>query len=161
MFGLKRRQPSLQVDVRWIESHDFQEVLAIGRRSLPKPRPEPWSKSCLTRVLECEAGTTGIVAEVNGQVAGFAIFKRPPTPRGIVAAMHIRHLAVSEQFRRRGIGRKLIASIDNRAGVIALVHERNLAAQCFFRSLGFRAASTLRSYFKDGQDGYLFIWRNA
>jgi len=152
MFGLKRRQSSLAVDVRWIEPRDIAAVLAIERSCFLYP----WKKRDLNRVLG-KKGNAGVVAEVRDAVKAFIIVRRPYSRRGI-APMEILNLAVDEQFRRRGIGRKLVQSIDNRAGIVAEVGELNLDAQLFFRSLGFRATGIIPQPFDDCQDGYRFVY---
>jgi len=110
----------------------------------------------LVRVLG-RKGNAGVVAEVRHAVEAFIIFRRPYSRRGI-APMEILNLAVARHLRRRGIGRKLVQSIDNRAGIVAVVGEQNLEAQLFFRALGFCATGIIPRHFEHGQDGYRFVY---
>src|SRR5207248_7607413 len=80
--------------------------------------------------------------------------------------LHILNFAVHEQFRRRGVGaqmtKKLISKLshDRRSRIMLEIRETNLAAQLFFRSVGFRAVSVLRKFYEDTpEDAYLMQYR--
>ena len=69
-------------------------------------------------------------------------------------------------FRRRGVGsqmaKKLITKLshDRRSRIMLEIRETNLAAQLFFRTLGFRAVSVLRQFYEDTpEDAYLMQFR--
>jgi ribosomal-protein-alanine N-acetyltransferase len=72
------------------------------------------------------------------------------------------NLAVARSHRRLGVGaqmmRKLTAKLapERRTRIVLEVRETNLAAQLFFRSLGFLAVSVLRDFYQDSaEDAYL------
>ena len=57
---------------------------------------------------------------------------------------------------------KLVSKLSNqrRTRILLEVRERNLPAQVFFRSLGFRAISVLRDFYEDTiEDAYLMEYR--
>jgi ribosomal-protein-alanine N-acetyltransferase len=72
------------------------------------------------------------------------------------------NFAVLRSHRRLGIGtqmmEKLIGKLtpDRRGRIQLEVRETNLAAQLFFRSLGFRATTVLKDFYQDStEDAYL------
>jgi ribosomal-protein-alanine N-acetyltransferase len=95
----------------------------------------------------------GLVAEVNGALAGFAIGHRTGG-RG-----HVVTLDVAGGRRRQGVGRELMRRLVDRlesagARLIRLeVDLRNGGAIRFYERLGFRETRTLRDYYGDGLDG--------
>ncbi|MBX3442218.1 MAG: GNAT family N-acetyltransferase [Planctomyces sp.] len=78
----------------------------------------------------------GIIAEIGGRPAGYLLFRREP---GFV---YVRHLFVDREFRRRGIGRKLLRWLER--SVLAEPRElrvdallKNEAGLAFWRAVGF------------------------
>ncbi|MCL2170630.1 MAG: GNAT family N-acetyltransferase [Defluviitaleaceae bacterium] len=75
------------------------------------------------------------------------------------------HLVVWGRFRRRGIGRKLLAELLRIADGLGLKHAKletrigNDAALALYRSLGFGTIHELDEYYNDGEDAYL-MWRS-
>ena len=72
------------------------------------------------------------------------------------------NFAVRRSHRRLGIGTqmmdKLVAKLspERRDKIVLEVRERNLPAQLFFRSLGYRAISVLKDFYQDTtEDAYL------
>jgi ribosomal protein S18 acetylase RimI-like enzyme len=74
-------------------------------------------------------------------------------------------LAVDPRYRRRGVGRALLSRIlgslnpMNRRAIAFRVHERQLAAQVFFRSHGFLMTQINKDAYPDGQSQYFFTCR--
>jgi [ribosomal protein S18]-alanine N-acetyltransferase len=95
----------------------------------------------------------GVVAEVDGGLAGFAIGHRTGG-RG-----HVVTLDVAGRYRRRGVGRVLLRELVERleragARTIRLeVDLRNEGAIRFYERLGFRETRRLRGYYGDRLDG--------
>jgi ribosomal-protein-alanine N-acetyltransferase len=95
----------------------------------------------------------GLVAEVDGALAGFAIGHRTGG-RG-----HVVTLDVAGGRRRQGVGRELMRQLVERlesagARLIRLeVDLRNAGAIRFYERLGFLETRTLRDYYGDGLDG--------
>ena len=145
----------LRVHIRWMIHRDMPEVLDIELESFEFPWFEEDFICCL-RQRNC----IGMVAEHGEQVVGFMIYELHKT------RLQILNFAVADSLRHRGIGRQmaheLISKLSSgRHTRIALeVRETNLPAQMFFKSLGFRATSVLRSYYEDPpEDAYAFVFR--
>jgi ribosomal-protein-alanine N-acetyltransferase len=96
-----------------------------------------------------------MVAELDGEVVGYIVYEMGR------ADFHVMNLAVRPDVRRRGVGQQLIAKIISklrpcqRTEVRLEVRETNLAAQLFFRRLGFQAVRVLKDFYEDTvEDAY-------
>ena len=80
----------------------------------------------------------GYVAHIRNCVAGFIVYDNRNMDVAVVLA-----LAVRKSGRREGIGRQLLDRVVRlpRKEIIINVDERNLDAQLFLRSQGFRAVA--------------------
>ena len=148
-------QKKLRVHIRWMIRRDMAEVLDIERESFEFP----WYEEDFIRCLR-QRNCIGMVAEHGERVVGFMIYELHKT------RLHILNFAVAEEFRGRDVGRqmadKLISKLSSqrRTRITLEVRETNLPAQLFFKQLGFRATSVLRSYYDDSpEDAYLMQYR--
>ena len=148
-------QKKMSVHIRWMIRRDMAEVLDIERESFEFP----WYEEDFIRCLR-QRNCIGMVAEHGERVVGFMIYELHKT------RLHILNFAVAEAFRRCDVGRqmadKLISKLSSqrRTRITLEVRETNLPAQLFFKQLGFRATSVLRSYYDDSpEDAYLMQYR--
>jgi ribosomal-protein-alanine N-acetyltransferase len=83
-----------------------------------------------------------VVAEVNGEVAGFAVW------RGVgEGEWELLNLAVDPGVRRRGVGRALVDALP--VGRVFLeVRESNAAALQLYESSGFTVCGRRRRYYR-------------
>ncbi|RLS33348.1 MAG: ribosomal-protein-alanine N-acetyltransferase [Planctomycetota bacterium] len=130
---------------------DMPEVLGIEQEAFEFP----WLDEDFTRCLR-QRNCIGMVAEVGDSVVAFMIYELHRT------RLHVLNFAVRRSHRRLGIGsqmmEKLFAklSAERRDRILLEVRERNLPAQVFFRSLGYRAISVLKDFYEDTtEDAYL------
>lgn len=140
--------------IRWMLKEDLPNVLRIEQESFEFP----WTKSdflSCTHQPQCIA----VVAEVNGHVVGYMIYEMAQRH------FHLLTLAVDPAWRRRGIGRALVERLINKLSphrrhqIVLEVRETNLAAQLFFRNLGFRACEILHDFYSDTvEDAYLMVY---
>ncbi len=149
-------QQRMRVHIRWMIRRDMAEVLDIERESFEFP----WYEEDFIRCLR-QRNCIGMVAEHGERVVGFMIYELHKT------RLHILNFAVADSFRHRDVGRqmaeKLISKLSSqrRTRISLEVRETNLAAQLFFKQLGFRATSVLRSYYEDSpEDAYLMQFRH-
>lgn len=143
------------VHIRWMIRRDMVEVLDIENQSFEFP----WSEDDFIRCLR-QRNCIGMVAEHDEQVVGFMIYELHRN------RLHILNFAVSDDFRRRGVGQQMIdklvgkLSSQRRNRIHLEVRETNLDAQLFFRELGFRAISLMRGFYDDTtEDAYLMQYR--
>jgi len=141
----------LGIHVRWMIRRDMSEVIGIEQEAFEFP----WSEEDFTRCLR-QRNCIGMVAELADSVVAFMIYELHRS------RLHMLNFAVTRSHRRLGVGTqmmdKLVAKLTpDRRGRIALeVRETNLPAQLFFRSLGFRATSVLKDFYRDStEDAYL------
>ncbi len=146
----------VRVHIRWMIRRDMPEVLDIEQSSFEFP----WFEEDFIRCLR-QRNCIGMVAEHGERVVGFMIYELHKT------RLHILNFAVSENSRHRSIGHqmaeKLISKLSSqrRTRVSLEVRETNLQAQLFFKSVGFRATSVLRSFYEDSpEDAYLMQFRH-
>lgn len=82
----------------------------------------------------------------NERLVGFAAVRRDG---------YILFLAVSEQYRGQGFGKRLVANVAEEHGAVTC-HARttNREALDFYRSLGFRVKRRIDNYYEDGGDAF-------
>jgi ribosomal-protein-alanine N-acetyltransferase len=139
------------VHVRWMIRRDMLEVLAIEQEAFEFP----WSEDDFARCLR-QRNCIGMVAEMSDSIVAFSVYELHRT------RLHVLNFAVLRSHRRLGVGAQMMAKLtaklapDRRNRIVLEVRETNLAAQLFFRSLGFRAVSVLRDFYQDtAEDAYL------
>ena len=146
---------ALGVHIRWMIRRDMPEVLAIEADSFEFP----WSEEDFIRCLR-QRNCIGMVAEHQDRVVGFMIYELHKNK------LHILNFCVHPDYRRQDVGsqmcRKLISKLSSqrRSRIRLEVRETNLAAQLFFRDLGFKALNVLRDFYEDTvEDAYLMQYR--
>ncbi len=139
------------VHIRWMIRRDMPEVLQTEKSSFEYP----WSEEDFLRCLR-QRNCIGMVAEQNERVVGFMIYELHKDQ------LHVLNFAVAPQLRRREVGsqmvEKLVSKLSDRRRrrIVLEVRETNLAAQMFFKNLGFRAVSLLRDFYEDTvEDAYV------
>ncbi len=149
------QKQEVRVHVRWMIRRDMPEVLAIESENFEFP----WLEDDFIRCLR-QRNCIGMVAEFDDRIVGFMIYELNKN------RIRVLNFAVSAEHQRRGIGTQMIAKLiaklspQRRSRVVLEVRETNLAAQVFFRSVGFRAVSVLRGYYEDTpEDAYLMQFR--
>lgn len=144
----------IEVHVRWLIRRDMPEVLDIESTSFEFP----WSQEDFISCLQ-QRNCIGMVAELDGEVVGYIVYEMGRSD------FHVLNLAVRPDVRRRGVGQQMIAKIvsklrqGQRTEVRLEVRETNLAAQLFFRRLGFQAVSVLKDFYEDTvEDAYSMMY---
>ena len=105
-----------------------------------------------------------IVAEVNNRVVGYVIYRIEKV--GVLGRSlqgHIVSIAVHPNWRRRGIGERLMREAIIRCKllgcrrVVLEVRVSNKPAIRLYEKLGFRREKILRSYYSDGEDAWFYV----
>lgn len=105
-----------------------------------------WDPTRVSRALR-QRETCVIVAEIGDQIEGFAIAEFGDT------RLHLSLLAVNATHQRSGIGRALVAWLEQSArtaGVVEIVLElraNNPGAKYFYEALGFEFARAVPGYY--------------
>jgi ribosomal-protein-alanine N-acetyltransferase len=115
----------------------------------------PWSERFFRQEMQAECGRS-ILAEIDGRVAGYILFWLLP------GTIDIHNVAVRSDFRRRGLGRRLLEQVvleaRGRASsrITLEVRKSNLSAQKLYESMGFTVTGVRKGYYSDdGEDAFL------
>ncbi len=159
--GLKKKRPIFFCDreatapsvdglrLRWLCRRDFDALLALEREAFEFP----WTRDEFERCVRTR-NFGGLVVERDGEPVGYLCFEARRR------SIRLLSCAVAKTERRRGVGtlltRALIGRLDERRSeLVCVVRERNLTAQLFLRSLGFRAVAVRRGYYlQTNEDAY-------
>jgi ribosomal-protein-alanine N-acetyltransferase len=151
----KELSQQVQVHIRWMIRRDMPSVLEIENAGFEFP----WSEDDFIRCLR-QRNCIGMVADCGDDVVGFMIYELHKT------RLHVLNFAVAKSYRRQGVGRQMMQKLvgklspQRRGRILLEVRETNLAAQLFFRELGFRAVSVLRGFYDDSpEDAYVMQYR--
>lgn len=138
--------------IRDMVMNDLAEVLSIERASFEFA----WDEDDFVCHSSDAGAAPPLVMQRGGRIVGYIVYLAFPS------CIEIMNLAVAPEHRLGGVGRALVRKVisklyrPRRERIVLEVRETNLAAQLFFRSLGFRAISVLReSYIYTDEDAYL------
>ncbi len=152
---------SVDVVIREAREDDVDDVIALNIECLPEHYPlsfwlehlRKWSKVFL-------------IAEVARRIVGYVMCRIETGTSNILGVKatlgHIVSIAVSKEYRRRGIALKLmqtaLANMKKFYGVNEAyleVRVSNEPAIKLYRKLGFEIIKRLDDYYLDGEDAYL------
>ncbi len=136
------------VAIRTATWRDLRSVAELERQCFGRDS-WPWLELLAALTFP---GTVRLKAELDGRPIGFAIGdRRSGKELGWVAS-----LGVHPRYRRRGIGRLLLAAceraLDTRRVRLTL-RSTNTAALALYRSAGYEQVDVWRRYYRDGEDG--------
>lgn len=151
---------SFDVSLRWFQTRDLPRILEIERQAFE----DPWSEEDFDRLLwqSRSEHLCRVAVQDDGRLVGYIVYQLHRR------WMQILSMVVATDWRRQGIGGLLVRELTGklvpgrRDRVECGVCETNLAAQVFFRSLGFRAVSILRDFYEFcdcNQDAYRMCYR--
>jgi ribosomal-protein-alanine N-acetyltransferase len=140
------------IHIRWMIRRDMADVLNIEQETFEFS----WSEEDFIRSLR-QRNCIGMVADCEDKVVGFTIYELHKNK------LRVLNFAVDPYCRRRGVGSRLISKLTDkltpqrRNKVVLEVREKNLDAQLFLRSQGFKAVSVLHDFYDDtDEDAYVF-----
>ena len=140
--------------IRRMRLKDLDGVAALEEATFARP----WSRESFRQELTRNVAARYLVAEEDGRVIGYA------GAWIILDESHITNIAVAENARGRGIGRKLteelLQVLSNLGASYATLEVRvsNLRAQNLYKSLGFISVGKRKRYYEDNnEDAYLMV----
>lgn len=148
--------------IREFKPEDLDVVVNINKICLPENYPPSF-------FLEhyYENPKIFLVAEINGKVVGYNMCRLELGLSNIgeklVRKGHVISIAVMAEFRRMGIGSKLLEEALKRlkgcgaSEVYLEVRITNYPAIALYRKMGFRVIKIIEGYYRDGESAYLMV----
>ena len=140
--------------IRFMRLKDVEAVAVIEEASFARP----WSRESFRQELTRNAVARYLVAEENGEIIGYA------GAWVILDESHITNIAVREDARGKGLGKRLTAELlqilSNLGACYATLEVRvsNLRAQNLYKGLGFISVGKRKRYYEDNnEDAYLMV----
>ena len=139
--------------IRKMMLEDIPAVVELDRISFTLPWPE---RSFRFEVTNNPAARCW-VAEIDGRVVGMLVGWM------LVDEIHIATIAIHPDFRRQGIGRKLLSHTLRRAleegaqSSFLEVRESNLGAQEMYRQFGYEPTGRRTRYYKDNDEDAILM----
>ena len=139
--------------IRRMTLNDLDAVAAIEAATFPTP----WSRDSFRQELERNVAAQYLVAEMDGQVIGYA------GAWIILDESHITNIAIEESRRGLGYGRALTTALmqylSNLGAAYATLEVRrsNLRAQNLYKSLGFVELGVRKRYYEDNREDALIM----
>jgi ribosomal-protein-alanine N-acetyltransferase len=147
---------SLPAQLRRARPTDIPEIMAIERECFV----EPWEEEVFVQTLEWTPSYF-FVALAGGKIRAFVVGCLENTGSAIYG--HISNLGVTGPYRKRGLGRLLVARLERQfvlegaEGVLLEVRVSNGEAQEFYQRLGYQEAFLLSGYYSNGEDALVMM----
>jgi [ribosomal protein S18]-alanine N-acetyltransferase len=147
----------MKTGIRCMDVNDIDMVLAVERQAFSVP----WSRAAFETELAENELAHYLVAEVDGRVVGYCGMWI------ILDEAHLTNVAVLTGHRGKGIGQCLLTTLMEYGKVRGAtcmtleVRRSNVAAQRFYRRLGFIERGLRRQYYTDTQEDALIMWRDS
>jgi [ribosomal protein S18]-alanine N-acetyltransferase len=139
--------------IRKMTLEDVPSVIELDHKSFSLPWPERSFRFELT----ANPASRCWVAEVEGRIVGIIVVWL------VVDEAHVATIATHPDFRRQGIGTKLLSHalrqlIDEGAHSSFLeVRENNFGAQEMYRKFGYEATGRRRRYYRDNDEDAILM----
>ena len=144
------------IEIVGMELEHVDEVMIVENLSFSIP----WSKEAFIQEVTANKFAVYVVALINGSVVGYAGMWK------VCDEGHITNVAVHPEFRKSGIGSKLIEGLIEAAieeGVKSLtleVRKGNLPAQALYKKYGFESAGIRKGYYADNGEDAIIMWKH-
>ena len=140
--------------IRRMQYRDVKQVAALEAATFPRP----WSEDSFRREVEENKVARYLVLERDGRILGYA------GAWVVLDECHITNIAVAEETRGQGYGRRLMESLMQYVSSLGAawadleVRVSNIRAQNLYQSLGFISIGKRKRYYEDnGEDAYLMV----
>ena len=131
---------------------NLEEILEIERNAFEKK--EVFPKEYLLEIFK-KWPEGFLVAKINKEIIGYTIGQKNENSGLIIS------IAVKKEWRRKGIGRKLIEKLlenfkkEGIRNIFLHVREENKEAINFYQALGFKIIELIGNYYSNGENAYL------
>lgn len=144
---------STGIVIRPMEIDDLKKVLEIEKQSFPVP----WTYNMFCYELTRNRYARYFVLEKDREIIGYLGLWH----KG--ASLHITNIAITEKFRMKGYGRKLLKFVEKIAAThkirkISLeVGSSNRIAQDMYRKYGYKMIRVLKNYYQEEKEDALIM----
>ena len=142
MASVKQEHEFPAFEIRPMNELDVPVVVAIERSSYQFPWSEGIFRDCLRVGYVCR------LVEIGSDIAGYGIMSIG------AGEAHILNVCVRDDFRGRGVARRLMAYLIDRAGIAGMheafleVRPSNTVAARLYYSMGFEQVGVRRGYYQ-------------
>lgn len=142
----------MDININPISLDKIKELLILENICFPVP----WQEKDFRRLIK-DKRNISLAAEIDDKIVGYVIFEIVGLNCNLAA------VAVSPNMRRKKIGSTLVRQVlttmtEVFEKISVMASEKNLDAQLFFRSLGFKAVQVSKDFYGKGHDGYSFVY---
>lgn len=146
----------MTITIRMMEETDLDRIMQVEKSCFTTP----WSRDSFLLEITKNQLAKYLVAEVDGIIAGYG---------GIWLILdegHITNIAVDEEYRRLGLGKKLLEELimlckRYEIGSMTLeVREDNDPAIALYKSYGFIESGRRANYYQDVGKDAILMWKN-
>jgi ribosomal-protein-alanine N-acetyltransferase len=143
----------MNLTIRKMTLEDMPSIIDLDQKSFSLPWPERSFRFELT----ANSASRCWVAELDGKIVGMIVVWL------IVDEAHVATIATHPDFRRRGIGTKLLSHalrlmMDEGASSSFLeVRESNFSAQEMYRKFGYEVSGRRPRYYKDNNEDAILM----
>ena len=143
--------------VRQAEEKDIKNIAELDKRCFKMP----WSEDSFRYEIKSNDLALYIVAEIETEIVGYAGMWL------IVDEGHITNVAVSPDYRKKGIGEALVSvilDVSEREGISRQtleVRESNEPALCLYKKFGFVPEGIRKGYYEDNHEDAIIMWRDG
>jgi [ribosomal protein S18]-alanine N-acetyltransferase len=143
----------MNITIRKMTVDDVSAVVDLDQKSFSLPWPERSFRFELTD----NPASRCWVAELDGKVVGMIVVWL------IVDEAHVATIATDPEYRRQGIGKRLLAHAlhqlinDGARSSFLEVRESNLAAQEMYRKFGYEVMGRRRRYYRDNDEDAILM----
>lgn len=145
----------MDIIVRRMKEEDLDRIMEVEKCSFTTP----WSRNSFLLEITKNQLARYFVAEVDGVVAGYG---------GIWLILdegHITNIAVDEEYRRLGVGKKLLEELIilcekyEMTGMTLEVRESNEPAKALYKSYDFVENGRRPNYYQDVGEDAILMWK--
>ncbi len=132
-----------RIKIRPMTADDLEEVTQLEKLCFS----DPWQKQCFEEELEHQFAIP-LVAKLDQRIVGYTCLWH------VEEQMEIANFAVSPEFRRKGIGRRLMEEVISEAqrrgctGLMLSVRETNLPAVTLYKRFGYVEVGRRKRYYR-------------
>ena len=143
----------MNLRIRKMTVDDVPVVVELDRKSFSLPWPERSFRFELTD----NPASRCWVADLDGKVVAMIVVWL------LVDEAHVANIATHPEYRRQGIGKKLLAHAlrhmmqDGARSSFLEVRESNIAAQEMYRKFGYEATGRRRHYYRDNDEDAILM----